>query len=211
MNSPFQSPKQKASAQFDPALSTPFQSFSRHLLIAMPNMGDSQFAGSVVYLCEHDARGALGLVINRPGELTLGGLFDKIGLKLEIAPMRDAPVFIGGPVQSERGFVLHEPIGRWSSTLAVDDNLGLTTSKDVLEAMPTGYGPDNMLITLGYAGWTAGQLEGEIAQNAWLTVPLNVEQARQLLFSTPSEQRFQAACQLLGFDPYMLSGDAGHA
>ena len=165
----------------------------------------------MVYLCEHDARGALGLVINRPGELTLGGLFDKIGLKLEIAPMRDAPVFIGGPVQSERGFVLHEPIGRWSSTLAVDDNLGLTTSKDVLEAMPTGYGPDNMLITLGYAGWTAGQLEGEIAQNAWLTVPLNVEQARQLLFSTPSEQRSQAACQLLGFDPYMLSGDAGHA
>ncbi|RCS58524.1 YqgE/AlgH family protein [Parvibium lacunae] len=189
----------------------PFSSFSRHLLIAMPDMQDSQFAGSVIYLCEHDARGALGVMINHPGDLKLGTLFDKIGLKLEIAPLRDTPVLIGGPVQSERGFVLHRPVGRWSSTLVIDDDIGLTTSKDILEALPTGYGPEEMLVTLGYAGWSAGQLEAEIAQNAWLTVPVNAEQASQLLFATSTEQRLAAAYRLLGIDPLMLSSQAGHA
>jgi putative transcriptional regulator len=180
---------------------------THQFLIAMPAMADPNFAGSVVYVCEHSDKGALGLVINRPTELTLAGLFDKIDLKLEIAPWKDAPVFFGGPVQTERGFVLHKPPGTYSSSLAVSDEIALTTSKDVLEAVAAGTGPGKLLVTLGYSGWGVGQLEHEIGQNAWLTVNADA----QVIFDTPADERFGAALKLLGIEAKQLSGLAGHA
>jgi putative transcriptional regulator len=176
-------------------------------LIAMPAMADPNFAGSVVYICEHTDKGALGLVINRPTELTLQTLFDKIDLKLEIAPWKDAPVYFGGPVQTERGFVLHVPAGHYSSSLQVRDDIALTTSKDVLEAVAGGAGPEKLLVTLGYSGWGAGQLESEVSANAWLTV----DAQPTIIFDTPAEARQAAALRLLGFDPTQLSAQAGHA
>jgi putative transcriptional regulator len=176
-------------------------------LIAMPAMADPNFAGAVVYICEHTDKGALGLVINRPTELTLENLFDKIDLKLEIAPWKDTPVYYGGPVQTERGFVLHVPAGSYSSSLAVADDIALTTSKDVLEAVAGGSGPAKLLVTLGYAGWGAGQLESEVSANAWLTV----DAQPAVIFDTPSEARQVAALRLLGIDPAQLSAQAGHA
>lgn len=179
-----------------------------HFLIAMPHMVDPNFAGSVVYMCEHNDKTALGLVINRPMELTLARLFDKIDLKLEIAPWKDELVFFGGPVQTERGFVLHQPSGSYGSTLRVTEDIALTTSKDVLEAIAGGGGPERVLVTLGYASWGAGQLEDEIARNAWLTVPADVA----VIFETPAEERMAAALRLLGIaDGLQLTGQAGHA
>jgi putative transcriptional regulator len=179
-----------------------------HFLIAMPNMVDPNFAGTVVYICEHNDKTALGLVINRPTDLTLARLFDKIDLKLEIAPWKDEPVFFGGPVQTERGFVLHQPPGNYGSSLQVADDIALTTSKDVLEALAEGSGPRRLLVTLGYAGWGAGQLEDEIAHNAWLTVPADPA----VIFETPVPDRLPAALRLLGIDDgTQLSGLAGHA
>jgi putative transcriptional regulator len=180
----------------------------RHqFLIAMPAMLDPNFERAVVYICDHSDKGALGLVINRPTDLTLQTLFDRIDLKLEIAPLAGKPVYFGGPVQTERGFVLHHPAGSYSSSLPITPEISLTTSKDVLEAVADGGGPDKMLVTLGYSGWGAGQLEGEILQNAWLTV--NAEP--QIIFDTPAEERYGAALKLLGFDTSQLSGQAGHA
>ena len=176
-------------------------------LIAMPNMVDPNFDGTVVYVCEHSEKGALGLVINRPTDLTLARLFDKIDLRLEIAPWRDEPVFYGGPVQTERGFVLHTPTGNFSSTLNVGVDIGLTTSKDVLEAVAEGNGPPRLLVTLGYSGWGAGQLEHELSQNAWLTVPAQ----DAILFELPAEARLPAAMDLLGVNYATLSDAAGHA
>jgi len=176
-------------------------------LIAMPAMVDPNFTGSVVYICDHSERGALGLVINRPTELTLESLFDRIDLKLEIAPWKDSPVYFGGPVQTERGFVLHGPAKPYSSTLPITPEVALTTSKDVLEAVAEGAGPDKMLVTLGYSGWGAGQLESEIAQNAWLTVKADSD----IIFDTPADEKYNAALKLLGIDTSQLSGQAGHA
>jgi putative transcriptional regulator len=155
----------------------------------------------------------MGLVINRPTELDLAALFDKIELKLEIAPLSDQPVYFGGPVQVERGFVLHEPItdGRYSSSLVVPGGLTMTTSKDVLEAVAVGTGPAKFLMTLGYAGWSAGQLEEEISLNGWMNVPLSQGQMSEIIFDTPSSQRYQRTISHLGFDPAHLSGEAGHA
>lgn len=180
---------------------------TNQFLIAMPAMADPNFAGSVVYVCEHSDRGALGLVINRPTELTLARLFDKIDLKLEIAPWKDEPVFFGGPVQTERGFVLHAPRGEYSSSLVVGGEIALTTSKDILEAVAGGSGPQRMLVTLGYSGWGAGQLETEISQNAWLTVQADA----RVIFDAPAETRFNEALRLLGIDSLQLTGQAGHA
>ncbi|MGB2815640.1 MAG: YqgE/AlgH family protein [Burkholderiaceae bacterium] len=176
-------------------------------LIAMPAMVDPNFSGSVVYICDHSERGALGLVINRPTELTLETLFDRIDLKLEIAPWKSSPVYFGGPVQTERGFVLHGPAKAYSSTLPITPEVSLTTSRDVLEAVAEGSGPDKMLVTLGYSGWGAGQLESEIAQNAWLTVNAQSD----IIFDTPADEKYNAALKLLGFDTLQLSGQAGHA
>lgn len=179
---------------------------TNQFLMAMPGMGSGPFAGALVYICEHSGKGALGLVINRPTDLTLGSLLEKIDLKLDTQDSMDVPVYFGGPVQTDRGFVLHQPAGKYSSSLALS-NLALTTSRDVLEAVAEGKGPDKLLVTLGYAGWGAGQLEDELAQNAWLTVEANAD----ILFETPAEDRYPAAMRLLGIDPAMLASDAGHA
>jgi putative transcriptional regulator len=176
-------------------------------------MVDTDFAGSVIYLFEHTERGAMGLVVNRPTEVNLGTLFDKIELKLEIAPLLDQPVYFGGPVQIERGFVLHEPnpLIAYSSSLVIPGGLTMTTSKDVLEAVASGSGPRDFLMTLGYAGWGAGQLEEEITLNGWMNVPLSRQQMSEILFKTPYSQRYQKTISHLGFDLSHLSGEAGHA
>ena len=188
---------------------------TNQFLIAMPGMADGTFAGSVVYLCEHTEKGALGLVINKPIDIKLKNLFEKVELTLDRQDLADAPVYFGGPVQTERGFVLHEPLGaagdgegtHYNSTLQIPGGLEMTTSKDVLEAMAHGAGPKKVLVTLGYSGWGAGQLEDEIGRNGWLTV--NAEPG--IIFDTPVEQRYERALSLLGIDPRMLSQEAGHA
>ena len=181
--------------------------FTNHFLVAMPGMGDPNFGGSVILVAEHSERGALGLVINRTMDLDLGTLFERIDLKLLGDEISRSPVFYGGPVQTDRGFVLHQPVGEWNSTLKVSDKLGLTTSKDILEAVGKGSGPAKMLITLGYSGWAAGQLEHELGQNAWLSV----EAGEQIIFDLPAEERLPAAMELLGVDFASLSEEAGHA
>ncbi len=185
---------------------------TNQFLIAMPGMADDQFAGSVVYLCEHSDKGALGLVINRPIDIKLKNLFERVDLSLDREDLADEPVYYGGPVQTERGFVLHEPIGEagsdgYSSTLNIPGGLVMTTSRDVLEALSNGAGPKRVLITLGYAGWGAGQLEDELARNGWLTVAADPG----VIFETPVEARYERALGLLGIDRLMLSSDAGHA
>lgn len=181
--------------------------FTNQFLIAMPSLDDSNFGGAVVFIAEHSPKGALGLVINRPMQIDLATLFERIDLKLEIAPLASSPVLFGGPVQMDRGFVLHEPVGTWNSTVTVGDGLGLTSSKDVLEAVAEGAGPHRMIVTLGYAGWGPGQLEEEIVRNSWLTVAASSE----LIFDTPIDERLLAAFRLLGVDPAFLSASAGHA
>lgn len=178
-----------------------------HFLIAMPAMADPYFARSVTYVCEHNAEGAMGIVINRPIEMKLDDLFSQINLELDDRHLAEQPVHFGGPVQIERGFVLHQPVGDWQSTIAVSPDTGLTTSKDILEATAHGGGPQKMLVTLGYAGWSAGQLEQEMAQNAWLSVPAS----DSIIFDTPSDQKLGAAMGLLGLDFARLSEEAGHA
>jgi len=180
---------------------------THHFLIAMPNMVDPYFAKSLTYICEHNEQGALGVVVNRPIDLSLQALFERINLRLEPRELHDIPVYFGGPVQTDRGFVLHQPAGKWHSTLTVRDVLGLTTSKDILEAVGRGAGPAKMLVTLGYSGWAAGQLEHELGQNAWLTV----EAREQIIFDLPAEERLPAAMELLGVDFASLSEDTGHA
>ena len=183
---------------------------TNQFLIAMPGMADETFAGSVVYLCEHTEKGALGLVINKPIDIKLKNLFEKVELNLDRAELADQPVYFGGPVQTERGFVLHEKLGDdagYNSTLSIPGGLAMTTSKDVLEALADGAGPRKVLITLGYSGWQAGQLEDELGRNGWLTVDADPA----VIFDTPIEQRYQRALSLLGFDPRMLSQEAGHA
>ena len=184
---------------------------TNQFLIAMPGMGDDTFAGAVVYLCEHTENGALGLVINKPIDIKLSTLFQKVELSLDSAALGEQPVFYGGPVQTERGFVLHERLGDaespYSSTLSIPGGLEMTTSKDVLEALSAGVGPRRLLVTLGYSGWAAGQLEDELGRNGWLTVDATPE----IIFDTPVEQRYDRAVALLGFDPRMLSPEAGHA
>lgn len=183
---------------------------TNQFLIAMPGMADENFAGSVVYLCEHTDKGALGLVINKPIDITVANLFQKVELPLDRTELAGQPVFYGGPVQTERGFVLHERQvegDRYSSSLAIPGGLEMTTSKDVLEALSGGAGPKRLLITLGCSGWSAGQLEDELGRNGWLTVDADPA----VIFDTPVEQRYSRALALLGVDPRMLSQEAGHA
>ena len=185
----------------------PTLNLTSHFLIAMPAMADPYFAKSLTFVCEHNDQGALGVVINRPIDLTLRSLFQQVNIPLTESALAAMPVYFGGPVQVDRGFVLHQPLGQWQSTLAVDDNLGLTTSKDILEALSEGHGPRKLLVTLGYAGWAPGQLEHELAQNAWLTVQAKPE----VIFDLPAEERLSAAMSLLGIDFAKLSDVAGHA
>jgi len=176
-------------------------------LIAMPNMADPYFSRTLTYICEHNDQGALGLVVNRPIDMTLQALFERLSLKLRDGANGGAPIYFGGPVQTDRGFVLHAPAGNWQSTLRVGTAIGLTTSKDILEAVGRGEGPARMLVTLGYAGWSPGQIEQEISQNAWLTV----EARDGIIFETPAEERLPAAMELLGLDYARLQDEAGHA
>jgi len=186
---------------------------ANQFLIAMPGMVDANFAGSVIYLFEHTERGAMGLVVNKPTQVDLATLFDKIDLKLEIAPLLEQPVYFGGPVQVERGFVLHEsnPHLSYSSSLIIPGGLTMTTSKDVLESVAIGNRPRKFLMTLGYAGWGAGQLEEEITLNGWMNVPLSRDQMMEIIFNTPSGERYEKTMSHLGFDLSHLSGEAGHA
>jgi len=184
---------------------------TNHFLIAMPNMADPYFAKSLTYVCEHNDQGALGIVVNRPIDMNLQALFERLSLSLKDPSLADAPVYFGGPVQTDRGFVLHLPAGDWQATLKVSsgvrDTIGLTTSKDILEAVGRGEGPSKMLVSLGYAGWSAGQIEHELTQNAWLTV----EAKDAILFDIPADERLPAAMQLLGVDYARLADQAGHA
>ena len=189
---------------------------TNHFLIAMPGLTDDIFSRSVVYLCEHSSRGALGLVINKPGDMVLKRLFEKVELPLRRTDLSDAPVFQGGPVQTERGFVLHEPIfaaqdkpaeSVYASTMSIPGGLEMTTSKDVLEALSTGAGPRKVLVSLGYSSWGEGQLEAELSENSWLTVAADVG----VIFDTPVAQRYDKALMLLGLESWMLSSEAGHA
>ncbi|RXZ43592.1 YqgE/AlgH family protein [Crenobacter cavernae] len=182
-------------------------SLSNQFLIAMPGMADPLFAKSLVYLCEHGEHGAMGLIVNKPSGIALAQLFEQIDLPLNDREIATLPVYFGGPVHPDRGFVLHQPAGNWQSSLMVTDTLALTTSKDVLAALGEGTGPAELIVSLGYAGWEPGQLEQEIAQNAWLTVPASTD----IIFNLPSEERFEAGMALLGIDPTWLSGDVGHA
>ena len=189
---------------------------THHFLIAMPGLEDESFARSVVYLCEHSERGALGLIINKPTDITRKGLFDKVDLSLRREDLTKEPVFQGGPVQTERGFVLHEPMlmdkgdtdeSVYASTMTIPGGLEMTTSKDVLEALSTGAGPRRVLITLGYSSWGEGQLESELAENAWLTVAADLS----VIFGTPVPGRYDRALSRLGLQAWMLSPEAGHA
>lgn len=180
---------------------------THHFLIAMPAMVDPNFARTLTYICEHNENGALGIVINRPLDMTLETLFERIDIPLEARRFAGLPVMFGGPVQTDRGFVLHRPVGQWQATLPVKDELGLTSSRDILQSVGSAGEPEEFIVTLGYAGWAAGQLEYELGQNAWLTVAADAE----IMFSLPPEERLPAAMQLLGFDLANLSDVAGHA
>lgn len=181
---------------------------SGQFLLAMPGVVGGSLANTIIYVCEHNADGALGLVVNRPTDITVGDLLQRIDLdlSLEIGPVKDAPVFFGGPVQTDRGFVLHVPAGSYTSSVHVGA-MTLTTSRDILQDVSQGTGPERLMVSLGYAGWGAGQLESEMAGNAWL----NVAATQEILFDTPAESRYQAALAQLGIDPSMLTGEAGHA
>ena len=178
-----------------------------HFLIAMPNMADPHFSRTLTFICEHNDKGALGIVVNRPIEMTLQALLEQVSIPFGAEQFKSIPIHFGGPVQVDRGFVLHMPLGQWQSTLAVSSEVGLTTSKDILQAVARGDGPRNLLVTLGYAGWAPGQLENELAQNAWLTVPAKSE----VIFDLRAEDRLSAAMGLLGIDFASLSEQAGHA
>src|SRR5690554_1799602 len=181
---------------------------SGQFLLAMPGVVGGVLADTIIYVCEHNAEGALGLVVNRPTDITVGDLLQRIelDLALEIGPVKDAPVFFGGPVQTDRGFVLHVPAGSYASSVHLG-NMTLTTSRDILQDVSKGQGPERMMVSLGYAGWGAGQLESELAGNAWI----NVAATQEILFDVLAEQRYEAALAQLGIDPAMLTGEAGHA
>lgn len=192
--------------EFNP-YGVPHVNLTHQFLIAMPAMVDPHFNRTLTYICEHNEQGALGVVVNRPIDLNLRSLLEQVDIEVPSDAFTKVPVHFGGPVQVDRGFVLHRPKGDWKSTLVVTEDIGLTTSKDILEAVARGEGPRQMLVTLGYAGWAPGQLEHELAQNAWLTVAAQPG----IIFDMPAEERLAAAMQLLGIDFAKLSETAGHA
>ena len=180
---------------------------NNQFLIAMPTLADPNFAQTVTLICEHNNEGALGIVINRPGLLSLGEIMDQLNFEVSDNDLREQTVFEGGPVHPDRGFVLHEPSQEWESSLAVSEHLQVTTSRDILAALARGEGPNSYLLALGYAGWAAGQLEEEMAANAWLSV----EASPDIVFNTGWDQRYKAAADLLGIDLGALGPGAGHA
>jgi len=185
----------------------PSVNLTNHFLIAMPAMADPNFSRTLTYVCEHNADGALGIIVNRPTEMDLATLFEQVDIPLEREEFAGRPVYFGGPVQNDRGFVLHRPAGNWQSSLLVDEGLALTSSKDILVSLGAEGSPSDFLMALGYSGWSAGQLEWELSQNAWLTV----RAVPSIIFDRPPEDRLEAAMQLLGVDFANLSDVAGHA
>lgn len=179
---------------------------NNQFIIAMPSLSDPNFSHTVTFLCQHSKDGALGIVINRPTSMKLGDIFSQMDIAVTSDSARSAPVFAGGPVQQDRGFVLHTPAGEWAASLPISDNITLTTSRDVLEAIALGEGPEHYLVALGYAGWGEGQLEKEIMDNAWLNTPFG----QQILFDTPISQRWNAAANQIGIDINRLTTPAGH-
>ncbi|MEJ2418843.1 MAG: YqgE/AlgH family protein [Exilibacterium sp.] len=182
-------------------------SLRNHFLIAMPSLQDPIFAHTITYVCEHSVEGAMGIVINHPLNLSLGEIFELLKLPSDTTSMGGQTVLSGGPVQIERGFVLHPAGQRWESTVEISPEVSLTASRDIIVDLAAGKGPASALVALGYAGWSAGQLETEIAANAWLTVPAD----SHVIFDTPIEQRWTAAARHLGIDLNLISSCAGHA
>ncbi|MEA3278409.1 MAG: YqgE/AlgH family protein [Pseudomonadota bacterium] len=180
---------------------------TNHFLIAMPGLQDPNFSRTVTYVCEHTEQGTMGIVINRPMDIRLGEVLTQLDIASPDQQVLDTLVYQGGPVQPDRGFVLHSTETRFDSTLSITAEISVTTSRDVLEAIAEGKGPHRKLIALGYAGWSGGQLEEEMSANAWLSGPADVD----ILFGMPAEARWQAAAHLLGVDMNLLSGEAGHA
>ena len=180
---------------------------TNHFLIAMPSLQDGNFFHTVTYICEHNDDGAMGIVLNRPSDLRLLDLLPQLEINESIPEKCQQPIYIGGPVQIDRGFVLHSREKVWESTVSITDQIGITTSRDVLQSIAAGEGPEKSLIALGYAGWAAGQLETELSANAWLNGPADLE----TMFELPADRRWDAAAKLLGVDLNLLSGDTGHA
>ena len=181
--------------------------FTNQFLIAMPSLRDPNFSQTVAYICAHNEDGAMGLVINRPANCDLGEILSQMQMKPDNQSISKMPVYQGGPVHTDRGFVLHEPNSQWDSSINVSESLNVTTSRDILHAIAESAGPQNYLIALGYAGWSAGQLEEEIKENAWL----NVSAHPDIIFNTPCELRWSSATALLGIDHYQISTGFGHA
>lgn len=182
-------------------------SFANQLLIALPALSDPNFARSVTLICQHDADGAMGIVVNRKSEYTLGDVLEQMQIAGGADALRAQPVLAGGPVHPERGFVLHDGDGRWDSSLAIGDGLYVSTSRDILEAMARGEGPMHATVALGCAGWGAGQLEFELGENSWLTAPADAT----LLFDMPVEDRWQGAAGRIGVDMARMADYSGHA
>jgi putative transcriptional regulator len=180
---------------------------TNQLLIAMPYMGDPNFAQTVALICDHSSHSALGLILNKPLPMRMGEIFEQLEIKLGKGPLRERQVLRGGPMQTDRGFVIHRALGEWDSTLKVSDALHVTTSRDILAAMALGQGPEEAVVALGYAGWDSGQLEDEIRANAWLTAPVDLG----LIFDLPFESRWHAAGRLLGVELSRISPIGGNA
>lgn len=180
---------------------------TNHFLIAMPSLADPNFHHTVTYICAHNEEGAMGIIINRPLGLELSEILEQMELKTDDKKIARTPIYHGGPVQSDRGFVLHQPLQQWDSSITVSNKIGVATSRDILKAIAEGKGPDNTFIALGYAGWGAGQLEQEIRDNAWLSGPADLG----IIFNMPNELRWSSAAALMGVDIEKISGDVGHA
>ncbi|VAW55564.1 UPF0301 protein YqgE [hydrothermal vent metagenome] len=178
-----------------------------HFLIAMPSLNDGIFNKAVTYICEHDESGSFGIIINQQTNITLEQIADEMKIETSDNYNYNKPVYMGGPVDQGRGFILHRPSGEWKSSLKVNDKVALTTSKDILKALVHNEGPKDCIVALGYAGWAAGQLDEEIASNTWLSCPAG----EQIIFDTPTEERWKAAANLIGIDLSLLSNDTGHA
>lgn len=178
-----------------------------HFIIAMPDLMDPNFDHTVTYICEHDENGSFGIVINRKTDITLEEIMQQMQINAVSNPRHQQSVFLGGPVQQGRGFVLHRPLGKWSSTLQINPRVALTTSRDIIEAIAHNEGPEDAIVALGYAGWAPGQLEQELAANTWLSCPAD----EQIIFNIPPQDRWQAAADIIGVDLGLLSHDAGHA
>jgi len=191
----------------DTTVMSEFTSLTNHFLIAMPALADPNFHHSVTYICEHNESGAMGIVVNRPLELTFGDVLEQMTLEAKDPQVSGRHVFLGGPVHTDRGFVIHKPIGKWDSTLRITPRIGLTTSRDIIAAVAAGKGPKQCLIALGYAGWGAGQLEKEMTENAWLSGPADLK----VIFDVPPEQRWEVAASSIGVDLSRMSNEVGHA